>query len=95
MELSRIAELVGQAEKEGITLAAMLSKEMSPGEMELLQAELASHMSDNYAKIENFMSGISIPSMEEVLSRRDEELTGTDLPLFDLLSDDEPETESA
>lgn len=72
MELSRMIELVSQAEREGITLAAMMSREMSLDEMELLQDELASHLADNYAKIESFMSGVSIPSMEEMLSRRDD-----------------------
>ena len=88
-------ELVSQAEREGITLAAMMSKEMSPEEMELLQEELESHMSDNYAKIQNFMSGISIPSMEDILSRRDDAQTEFDMPLLDLLSDDGPESDSA
>jgi hypothetical protein len=88
MGLSRIMELVSQAEREGITLAAMMSREMSLEEMELVQDELASHLTDNYAKIENFMAGISIPSMEEMLSRRDDPSREFELGSLDLLSDD-------
>jgi len=88
MSLSRIMELVSQAEREGITLAAMMSRKMSLEEMELVQDELASHLTDNYAKIENFMVGISIPSMEEMLSRRDDLLREVELGSLDLLSDD-------
>lgn len=92
MGLSRVMELVSQAEREGITLAATLSKEMSPEEMELLQDELASHLSDNYAKIEKFMAGVSVPSMEELLSR-DDPTAEMDRALLSVLSDDEESEE--
>ena len=88
MGLSRIMELVSQAEREGITLAAMMSKEMSPEEMELVQDELAIHMNDNYSRIEKFMAGVSVPSMEELLSRRDELPVGFELDAIGPLSDD-------
>jgi len=87
-------ELVSQAEREGITLAAMFTREMSVGEMELVQDELAGHMNDNYAKIKEFMAGISIPSMEEVLSRGDGLQPEFDLGSLDLLSDDDVEEDT-
>lgn len=37
IRLSRMMELVSQAEKEGVTLAAMVTREMSVEEMELAQ----------------------------------------------------------
>jgi len=84
-----LVELVSQAEKEGVTLAAMLSREMSSEEMELLQDELAMHLSDNYAKIENYMTNVSVPSMEEILARNDEDIAQIDLGVLDALSDAE------
>jgi len=81
-------ELVSQAEREGVTLAAMVSREISSEEMELIQEDLASRLSENYAKIENFMSEVNIPSMEEILSRRDDLPTEIDLGLIDALSDE-------
>jgi adenine/guanine phosphoribosyltransferase-like PRPP-binding protein len=93
MGLSRLVDLVSQAEKEGITLAAMLSREMSSEEMELLQDELVMHLSENYAKIENYMTGVSVPSMEEVLARNDEDLPEIDLGVLGALSDAEEANE--
>jgi len=80
-------ELVSQAEREGVTLAAMMSREMSREEMELVQDELATHLSENYAKIQGFMAGISVPSMEEMLSRRNYESEELDLDSLGFLSD--------
>jgi dUTPase len=87
MVLARIAELVSQAEREGVTLAAMMSKKMSPEEMELVQIGLMSHISDNYSKIEGFMTDVSVPSIEEFLARGN--FNGdVDLDPLGVLSDD-------
>lgn len=50
---------------------------------------LAAHLSENYAKIERFMAGISIPSMDEVLSQRVELSSQIGLGPLEVLSDDE------
>jgi len=80
-------ELVSQAEKEGITLAAMVSREMSTDEMDCTQEDLSSRLSENYSKIETFMSGIRVPSMEEILSRNDGLLPEIDIGSINVLSD--------
>lgn len=82
-------ELVSQAEKEGVTLAAMVTREMSVEEMELAQDVLAAHLSENYAKIEKFMAEVTMPSMEELLSKRNELSSQIDLEPLNVLSDEE------
>ena len=89
-------ELVSQAEREGVTLAAMLSRELSPDELDNAQEILSSHLTDNYLKIEHFMSEVSVPSMEEILSRKDGYLPEIDIGSFGVLSDrDEAEEDNA
>jgi len=89
-------ELVSQAEREGVTLAAMLSRELSPDEMDNAQEILSSHLTENYLKIEHFMSEVSVPSMEEILSRKDGCLPEIDIGSFGVLSDrDEAEEDNA
>jgi lambda repressor-like predicted transcriptional regulator len=89
IRLSRMMELVSQAEKEGVTLAAMVTREMSVEEMELAQDVLAAHLSENYAKIEKFMAEVTMPSMEELLSKRNELSSQIDLEPLNVLSDEE------
>ena len=71
MGLSRIMELVSQAEKDGVSLGVLISREMNGEEMESAQTELALAMRENYASIKHFMADIDIPSIDEVLSRND------------------------
>lgn len=80
-------ELVSQAEEEGITLAAMVSREMSAEEMDLAQLDLTSRLSENFSKIENFMSEVRVPSLEEILSRKDCLPPAVDMASRDELSD--------
>jgi len=58
-----LVELASQAEKEGITLAEVISRTLDPRELDLMQAELADELSENYRNIEEFMSGIEVPSI--------------------------------
>lgn len=63
-----LVELAGQAEKEGITLAEVISKTLDQRELDLMQAELADELSENYRNIEGFMSGIEVPSIGELMN---------------------------
>jgi hypothetical protein len=69
MGLSRLKELVSQAEKEGVSLGVMISQRMSPEEMELAQMELASEICANHASIETYMADVNVPSIDEIISR--------------------------
>ena len=63
-----LVELASQAEKEGITLAEVISRTLDPRELDLMQAELADELSENYRNIEGFMSGIEVPSIGELMN---------------------------
>jgi hypothetical protein len=63
-----LVELASQAEKEGITLAEVISRTLDPRELDLMQAELADELSENYRNIEEFMSGIEVPSIGELMN---------------------------
>jgi len=63
-----LVELASQAEKEGITLAEIISRALDPRELDLMQAELADELSENYRNIEGFMSGIEVPSIGELMN---------------------------
>jgi len=88
MVLERMARLVSQAEKEGVTLAEVIAREMSSEEMDLAQDALAAHMDDTYERIRDFMSDVSVPSLEQVLSRMPAS-ADDEMLLMALLSDDE------
>ena len=63
-----LVELASQAEKEGITLADVISKTLDPRELDLMQTELADELSENYRNIEGFMSGVEVPSLGELMN---------------------------
>lgn len=63
-----LIELAGQAEKEGITLAEVISRTLDPRELDLMQAQLADELSENYRNIEDFMSDIEVPSLGELMN---------------------------
>jgi hypothetical protein len=63
-----LVELASQAEKEGITLAEVISRTLDPRELDLMQAQLADELSENYRNIEDFMSGIEVPSLGELMN---------------------------
>ena len=63
-----LVELASQAEKEGITLAEVISRTLDPRELDLMQAELADELSENYRNIDEFMNGIEVPSIGELMN---------------------------
>jgi hypothetical protein len=71
MARATLVDLVSQAEKEGITLAEVISRSLSPKELDLMQTELADELSKNYRNIEEFMSGVEVPSLGELMNLED------------------------
>lgn len=69
MGLSRVRELVSQAEKEGVSLGILIAREMTAEEMDLAQSQLCGELEASYSSISNFMAKIEIPSIEDILSR--------------------------
>ncbi len=61
-------ELVSQAEKEGVSLGVLISRHMTPDEMDAAQMDLAAAMNENFAAISHFMAGVEVPSIEEIVS---------------------------
>lgn len=60
-----LEDLVSQAESRGVTLAEVLSSELSAKDMDEMQQELGQRMSENYSSIEGFMAGVDIPSIAD------------------------------
>lgn len=75
MGLSRVMELVSQADEEGVSLGLLISREMSPEEMDEAQADIATALSESYCSIDRFMAEVTIPSIDEILSKGDTNLT--------------------
>ena len=62
-----MAELASQAESEGVTLAEVIARTMTKKDMDRAQARIESQIAKNYAGISDFMSEISVPSLDEIL----------------------------
>jgi len=88
-----IGNLVSQSEKKGITLAEMIASSLSPEQMVELQSEISKNIASMHAKIEDFMSDVYVPSIEDILGSND--YSGIALSTDgDLQLSDEPESES-
>lgn len=68
MSYARLLKLVGQAEKEGITLAELLTRDLSSEELDSAQAGLAVDIAENYSSIEDFMDDVEVPSIDEIMA---------------------------
>jgi Rod binding domain-containing protein len=86
MAYSNMMRFVSQAEKEGITLAEVLARQLSPKDLDEMEADLAEELSSNYSNIEDFMNGVSVPSIDEALATYQ-----NDQSVVLRLSDDEPQ----
>ena len=71
-----VGELVSQAEKERVTLAEIISRTMTPEQMDELQSGLRTELASNYGSIEGFMRDIRVPSLYELTGL--DELVDTD-----------------
>ena len=90
MAYTNMMRFVSQAEKEGVTLAEVLTKTLSAKDLDKIQADLAKELSSNYMNIEDFMSEISVPSIDEILSSGEEGQPGLLSQFGRVLSDDDP-----
>jgi len=69
MSLSRIEELVSQAESEGVTLASLISRYMTPEEISDAQHDLASAIAVFSSRTQDFMAGVEVPSVWEIMEQ--------------------------
>jgi hypothetical protein len=86
-----VEELVSQAEKEGVTLAEMISRTLTPEQIDDMQSGLCNELASNYGKIERFMREVRVPSLDELMGLN--ELTDSgrafgNIGLGTVLSDD-------
>jgi epoxyqueuosine reductase QueG len=84
MGLSRVMDLVSQAEREGTSLGVLISHEMTEDEMAEAQQELRAALDENYTSIESFMADVEVPSLEDALSRNE----SSPGPVMNALSDE-------
>lgn len=78
-------ELVSQADREGISLGALISREMTEDEMDAAQEELTMAIEANYLSIGSFMEGVEVASLEEIMARQDIAASSLDKNLSDEL----------
>jgi len=76
VSVSSLEELVSQADREGVTLAEVIARSMTPRQMNTLQKGLTSEIKGNYAKISTFMDEVETSSMTEIEGMSIEELMG-------------------
>lgn len=90
MAYSNMMRFVSQAEEEGVTLAEVLTRKLSARDLDKIQAALAEELSSNYRNIEDFMSDVSVPSIDDILAMDQEEQVGLQSESGRELSDDNP-----
>ncbi len=83
-----IDELVSQADTEGVTLAEIISRTMTPKQINKLQSILNSEIIENYSKIEDFMQDVKVASLEELMDLQGDVTTAAQTPAEVALSDD-------
>ena len=80
-------ELVSQADQNGVTLAEIMAKELSAGEIDRMQQYLRREMKDNYSAIEGFMQDIDVSGTYDFNSMNESELADLQTDLLEALSD--------
>ncbi|MGQ9586767.1 MAG: hypothetical protein ACUVT7_00055 [Thermoplasmata archaeon] len=88
MALSEMMVLASQAENEGITLAEKISKTLTAKEIAKMQEDLEKELASNYRNIESYMSGVDVPSIDDLIALDDEELLDLLGERVDTSSDD-------
>jgi len=71
-----IEQLASQAEKEGVTLAEMITKHMSMEDIDRAQSVIHAELASNYSSIEDFMQGLEPSSPLNLAGMSEEELLG-------------------
>jgi hypothetical protein len=67
MAALEVGELVSQAEKEGVTLAEMISRTLTSEQIDEMQSGLCIELASSYGKIEGFMRDVKVPSLDELM----------------------------
>jgi len=80
-------KLVSQADQNGVTLAEIMAKELSPDEIDRVQQYIRREMNDNYSAIEGFMQDIDVPGTYDFSSMGESELTNLQVNILEALSD--------
>ena len=80
-------KLVSQADQNGVTLAEIMAKELSPDEIDRMQQYIRREMNDNYSAIEVFMQDIDVPGTYDFSSMGESELTNLQVNILEALSD--------
>ena len=80
-------KLVSQADQNGVTLAEIMAKELSPDEIDRMQQYIRREMNDNYSAIEGFMQDIDVPGTYDFSSMGESELTNLQVNILEALSD--------
>lgn len=88
MTAFNIEELASQADSRGVTLAELLSSELSAEEVDRLQMELREEMAENSRRIEGFMADIEVPSLADLCNLSFEELDEVQHEIESELSDE-------
>jgi hypothetical protein len=83
-----IEELVRQAESEGVTLAEVISRRLSSGDMDALETELKTRMDANYVLIEGFMQDVDVPSIPDFSNLSEQDLVKMQHDVLSALSDE-------
>jgi hypothetical protein len=68
MSLSKLVELVGKAEEEGVTLAAMICRNLSPEDLEAARLELSMELSRSRLVTADYMSDVEVPALEDIVA---------------------------
>jgi hypothetical protein len=79
--------MVSQADQEGVTLAEVVSRELSSGDLDRVQEYIRREMADNYAAIEGFMKDIEVTGTFDFSSLSEDELDECQENLRSALSD--------
>ncbi len=82
-----LEKLVSQADQNGVTLAEIMARELSPEDIDQMQQYLRREMNDNYSAIEGFMQDIDVPDTYDFSSMDESELANLQVDLLEALSD--------
>lgn len=79
--------MVSQADQEGVTLAEVVTRKLSSGDIDRIQQYIHKEMADNYAAIEDFMKDIEVTGTFDFSSMSQDELDECQENLKSALSD--------
>jgi hypothetical protein len=83
-----VEELVRMAEEERLTLADVMSRELTPKQMDALQGTISLGLTHNFESISEFMSDVQVPDSAELLTLSQEQEWSLREELEELLRED-------